>query len=107
MNEALLFIGSGTPFCQATIGTIGRTPFTIMNQQIHASVHRPAIHSPPPQTEGDGCGMAHFDIFGTLYFHHTQFFHHTLHLKNLEAFEKCSILFKVKEGEDFNHRNTR
>ena len=24
-----------------------------------------------------------------------------------ETFEKCSILFKVKEGEDFNHRNTR
>jgi hypothetical protein len=26
-----------------------------------------------------------------------------LHL--LETFEKCSILVKVKEGEDFNHRN--
>ena len=24
-----------------------------------------------------------------------------------ETFEKCSILFKVKEGEDFNRRNTR
>ena len=24
----------------------------------------------------------------------------------LETFEKCSILFKVKEGENFNHRNT-
>ena len=24
-----------------------------------------------------------------------------------ETFKKCSILFKVKEGEDFNHRNTR
>jgi len=23
-----------------------------------------------------------------------------------ETFEKCSILFKVKEGENFNHRNT-
>jgi len=23
-----------------------------------------------------------------------------------ETFEKCSILFKFKEGEDFNHRNT-
>jgi len=23
-----------------------------------------------------------------------------------EAFEKCSILFKAKEGENFNHRNT-
>ena len=23
-----------------------------------------------------------------------------------EAFEKCSILFKFKEGENFNHRNT-
>ena len=22
-----------------------------------------------------------------------------------ETFEKCSILVKVKEGEDFNHRN--
>jgi hypothetical protein len=25
---------------------------------------------------------------------------------NLETFEKCSILVKVKEGENFNHRNT-
>jgi hypothetical protein len=25
----------------------------------------------------------------------------------LETFEKHSILFKVKEGEDFNRRNTR
>jgi len=24
----------------------------------------------------------------------------------LETFEKCSILFKFKEGENFNHRNT-
>ena len=23
-----------------------------------------------------------------------------------ETFEKCSILFKVKEGENLNHRNT-
>jgi hypothetical protein len=23
-----------------------------------------------------------------------------------ESFEKCSILFKVKEDENFNHRNT-
>ncbi len=23
-----------------------------------------------------------------------------------ETFEKCSILFKTKEGENFNHRNT-
>jgi len=23
-----------------------------------------------------------------------------------EIFEKCSFLFKIKEGEDFNHRNT-
>jgi len=23
-----------------------------------------------------------------------------------ETFEKCSFLFKFKEGEDFNHRNT-
>jgi hypothetical protein len=23
-----------------------------------------------------------------------------------EAFEKCSMLFKFKEGENFNHRNT-
>jgi len=23
-----------------------------------------------------------------------------------ETFEKCSILFKFKEGENFNHRNT-
>jgi len=22
-----------------------------------------------------------------------------------EAFEKCPILFKIKEGENFNHRN--
>jgi len=33
-----------------------------------------------------------------------------LHKKNdisgLETFEKCSILFKFKEGENFNHRNT-
>ena len=28
-----------------------------------------------------------------------------LHLGN-ETFEKCSILFKFKEGEDFNRRNT-
>ena len=27
--------------------------------------------------------------------------------KNHEAYEKRSILFKVKEGVDFNHRNTR
>jgi len=25
---------------------------------------------------------------------------------NNETFEKYSILFKVKEGENFNHRNT-
>jgi len=24
----------------------------------------------------------------------------------LETFEKCSISFKFKEGENFNHRNT-
>jgi hypothetical protein len=24
----------------------------------------------------------------------------------METFEKCSILFKFKEGEDFNRRNT-
>ena len=23
-----------------------------------------------------------------------------------ETFEKCSILFKAKKGENFNHRNT-
>ena len=27
-------------------------------------------------------------------------------VKRLETFEKCSILFKTKEGENFNHRNT-
>jgi hypothetical protein len=26
--------------------------------------------------------------------------------KPRETFEKCLILFKVKEGENFNHRNT-
>jgi len=26
--------------------------------------------------------------------------------KSEGSFEKCSILLKVKEGEDFNHRNT-
>jgi hypothetical protein len=26
--------------------------------------------------------------------------------KGGEAFEKCSILFKFKEGANFNHRNT-
>ena len=26
--------------------------------------------------------------------------------KQIETFEKCSILFKVKEGENFNHRHT-
>jgi hypothetical protein len=26
--------------------------------------------------------------------------------RNTETFEKCSILFKFKEGENFNHRNT-
>jgi hypothetical protein len=25
---------------------------------------------------------------------------------NFETFEKCSILLKFKEGENFNHRNT-
>jgi len=25
--------------------------------------------------------------------------------RNFETFEKCSILVKIKEGEDFNHRN--
>jgi hypothetical protein len=99
MNEALFFIGSGTPLGQAAIGTIGGTPFRVMNQQVHASVHRTPIHPPLHQTEGDGCGMAHFYIFRTLYFHHNY--------KNYETFEKRSILFKVKEGEDFNHRNTR
>jgi len=24
----------------------------------------------------------------------------------IEIFEKCPILFKAKEGENFNHRNT-
>jgi len=27
-------------------------------------------------------------------------------LKIVETFEKCSILFKAKKGENFNHRNT-
>ncbi len=27
-------------------------------------------------------------------------------LNRIETFEKCSILFKFKEGENFNHRNT-
>ena len=27
-------------------------------------------------------------------------------VKSSETFEKCSILFKFKEGENFNHRNT-
>ena len=27
-------------------------------------------------------------------------------LSKNETFEKCSILLKVKEGEDFNHRHT-
>ncbi len=27
-------------------------------------------------------------------------------LVQFETFEKCSILFKVKEGENFNRRNT-
>ena len=27
-------------------------------------------------------------------------------IKENETFEKCSILVKVKEGENFNHRNT-
>jgi hypothetical protein len=26
--------------------------------------------------------------------------------KQYETFEKCSFLLKVKEGENFNHRNT-
>jgi hypothetical protein len=26
--------------------------------------------------------------------------------ENIETFEKRSILFKAKEGENFNHRNT-
>jgi len=30
----------------------------------------------------------------------------TLNPKAPETFEKCSILFKAKEGENFNHRNT-
>ena len=25
---------------------------------------------------------------------------------NIETFEKCSILFKIKEGENSDHRNT-
>ncbi|HUT42943.1 MAG TPA: hypothetical protein VMW95_01300, partial [Desulfobacterales bacterium] len=28
------------------------------------------------------------------------------YLFSKETFEKCSILFKAKEGENFNHRNT-
>ena len=27
-------------------------------------------------------------------------------LSHHETFEKCSILFKAKEGDNFNHRNT-
>jgi len=30
----------------------------------------------------------------------------SLPLRHQETFEKCSILFKAKEGENFNHRNT-
>jgi hypothetical protein len=30
----------------------------------------------------------------------------TLMDKRNETFEKCSILFKVKEGENFNHKHT-
>jgi hypothetical protein len=28
-------------------------------------------------------------------------------LTEFETFEKCTVLFKVKEGENSNHRNTR
>ena len=39
----------------------------------------------------------------------TQFFHLMMDVKEVkhqnETFEKCSILVKIKEGEDFNHRN--
>jgi len=28
-----------------------------------------------------------------------------LNTEKREPFEKCSILFKIKEGENFNHRN--
>jgi len=27
-------------------------------------------------------------------------------MENYDTFEKCSILFKLKEDENFNHRNT-
>ena len=32
-------------------------------------------------------------------------FHIRFHMARYETFEKCSILFKVKAREDFNHRN--
>jgi len=35
--------------------------------------------------------------------HHQIFFNKK---QKLETFEKCLILFKAKEGENFNHRNT-
>jgi hypothetical protein len=34
------------------------------------------------------------------------FIENDLDKKHLETFEKRSILFKVKEGENFNHRHT-
>jgi len=45
---------------------------------------------------------------------HKKLFHHLsrffvglrLAFEHNETFEKCSILFKVKEGESFNRRNT-
>jgi len=30
----------------------------------------------------------------------------TENINPLEAVSKCSILFEIKEGENFNHRNT-
>jgi len=47
-------------------------------------------------------------------FLHKKLFHHLsrffvglrLAFEHNETFEKCSILFKVKEGESFNRRNT-
>jgi hypothetical protein len=66
VDETLFLIGSGALFGEAAIGTIGATTLRVMNQQIYAPVYCTPIHPSVHQIEGEGRGVAHFGIAGTL-----------------------------------------
>ena len=70
MNKAFFPIGSRTLFCQPAVGAVGGATLGIMDQEIYATVHGPAIHPPSREPQGYSRGMAHFRVIGTLLFCH-------------------------------------